>query len=168
MLPKIRPLSNKLPFQITPPLLFSLVQLLLATLAKLVRLPLYQTYIVEINKPLFIYAVSVNILDIIMDGEETKCKDSETELWYYSGESWNRKNCTKCVCFEGEISCMASVCSKPLCPNPVKKDGVCCPVCSDEYEQGINLTLMYLIEFPHCGLNRHGKIGLVGGGGGED
>ncbi|CAB3994272.1 Cysteine-rich motor neuron 1, partial [Paramuricea clavata] len=73
--------------------------------------------------------------EIIVDGGDTRCKDSETELWYHSGESWDRYNCTKCVCFEGEISCMASVCSKPLCPNPIKKDGVCCPVCSEVYEQ---------------------------------
>ena len=74
-----------------------------------------------------------------MDNENTKCKDVETELWYHSGESWDKKNCTKCVCFEGEISCMASVCAKPLCPNPVKRDGICCPVCPEEYEQGMNL-----------------------------
>ena len=77
---------------------------------------------------------------IIMENENTKCKDVETELWYHSGESWDRKNCTRCVCFEGEISCMASVCAKPLCPNPVKTDGICCPVCPEEYEQVVQPT----------------------------
>lgn len=70
------------------------------------------------------------------------CEDSEKDLWYFSGESWNKDNCTKCVCFEGEISCMTSVCSKPLCPDSITKAGVCCPVCSEEYELGINLVFL--------------------------
>jgi hypothetical protein len=79
---------------------------------------------------------------MIVDDEDTKCKDLETELWYHSGESWDRKNCTKCVCFEGEISCMASVCARSLCANPIKKDGVCCPVCPEEYGEGIHISFI--------------------------
>lgn len=76
------------------------------------------------------------LLEILAENENTRCKDSETKQWYHSGESWDVKNCRKCVCFEGEISCTASVCSKPLCPNPLKMDGECCPVCPNQRNEG--------------------------------
>ena len=75
------------------------------------------------------------VLDIIGDGANVKCNDQETEQWYHSGESWDRDNCTKCVCFEGEISCSALVCTNQKCSNPIVEEKNCCPVCLDKQEK---------------------------------
>lgn len=73
---------------------------------------------------------------MIVEMKEKNCQDPQTSLWYHSGEGWIMNNCTKCVCFEGEISCKVLLCSKPSCEYPVKKDGECCPVCDGDEKIG--------------------------------
>ena len=67
---------------------------------------------------------------------ESRCKDTTTRLFYDSGEHWKSDICVECICFDGEITCMRSLCSIPYCENPVKKDGECCPTCPESESQG--------------------------------
>lgn len=93
----------------------------------------------DVSKSINCFTTKHNVpfcfLEHFVGAKETECKDSITGVSYHSGESWNRNDCVHCICFEGETSCMTSVCAKPICEQPIKRNGVCCPVCSED-EQG--------------------------------
>jgi len=50
-------------------------------------------------------------------------------ITYHEGEDWHEDVCTRCQCSIGQKVCTQQVCSIS-CVNPVKKPGVCCPICS--------------------------------------
>jgi len=54
------------------------------------------------------------------------CSVSDTT--YHEGEDWHEDACTHCQCSFGQKVCTQQVCSIS-CVNPVKKPGVCCPIC---------------------------------------
>lgn len=49
-------------------------------------------------------------------------------LRFNNGERWKEDDCTWCECISGKAKCEAQMC-QTKCANPVKKPGVCCPVC---------------------------------------
>jgi len=48
---------------------------------------------------------------------------------YHEGEDWHEDACTRCQCSIGQKMCTLQVCSVS-CVNPVKKPGMCCPICT--------------------------------------
>ncbi|XP_019643332.1 PREDICTED: uncharacterized protein LOC109484493 [Branchiostoma belcheri] len=58
-------------------------------------------------------------------------KDGQT---YKDGELWEEKDCTKCMCMEGEAVCTSVLCEVPDCGEgvePIMNDGDCCPKCPE-------------------------------------
>lgn len=53
---------------------------------------------------------------------------TSTGLRFNNGERWKDDDCTWCECISGKAKCEAQMC-QTKCANPVKKPGVCCPVC---------------------------------------
>ncbi|KAK8766574.1 hypothetical protein V5799_006644 [Amblyomma americanum] len=58
---------------------------------------------------------------------------------YNNGERWKEDDCTWCECISGKAKCEAQMCSTK-CANPVKKPGVCCPVCEKSPSPYANQT----------------------------
>ncbi|XP_018121404.1 peroxidasin isoform X2 [Xenopus laevis] len=61
----------------------------------------------------------------------TDCTD-ETGESHSTKEKWNKDACTKCECNNGHITCFVESCPPINCLWPLKMEGVCCPVCTDD------------------------------------
>ncbi|XP_077147460.1 peroxidasin homolog [Ranitomeya variabilis] len=60
----------------------------------------------------------------------TDCTE-ETGRTRTTNERWNKDSCTKCECKNGSITCFVESCTPAPCLSPVRKEGTCCPVCTD-------------------------------------
>ncbi|XP_073530329.1 peroxidasin homolog isoform X1 [Phyllobates terribilis] len=60
----------------------------------------------------------------------TDCTE-ETGRTRTTNERWNKDSCTKCECKNGSVTCFVESCPTASCLSPVKKEGTCCPVCTD-------------------------------------
>ncbi|XP_077296655.1 protein kinase C-binding protein NELL2-like [Arctopsyche grandis] len=62
--------------------------------------------------------------------EECDCQKScfVNGTIHADGATW-QKDCNKCACVHGEISCRPVECAPALCRNPVLHPGDCCPTC---------------------------------------
>lgn len=51
-----------------------------------------------------------------------------------NNEKWKEDSCTTCICKEGQLTCFVETCPPASCSNPVKMEGMCCPVCTRQDE----------------------------------
>ncbi|XP_032877568.1 peroxidasin homolog isoform X1 [Amblyraja radiata] len=52
-----------------------------------------------------------------------------------NNEKWKEDSCTTCICKEGQLTCFVETCPPASCSNPVKMEGMCCPVCTRQDEK---------------------------------
>lgn len=66
--------------------------------------------------------------------ETPQCANPLTGEVYKEGEIWSLSECAHCLCGEFQTgNCSVIRCSKPLCDDPFKIKGKCCPVCPQDY-----------------------------------
>ena len=69
--------------------------------------------------------------------ETPQCANPLTGEVYKEGEIWSLSECAHCLCGEFQTgNCSVIRCSKPLCDDPFKIKGKCCPVCPQDYARG--------------------------------
>jgi hypothetical protein len=58
------------------------------------------------------------------------CRSSDGTIVPH-GETYNNGPCVQCQCYNGQPRhCIATMCPKTLCDNPVRQPGQCCAICS--------------------------------------
>lgn len=83
----------------------------------------------------FVLEMQKIITDLRKQINSLESRLSTTECVDDSGEShggntkWKKDPCTVCECKNGQITCFVEACQPAACPQPVKVEGACCPVC---------------------------------------
>ncbi|XP_048588426.1 uncharacterized protein LOC5502690 isoform X2 [Nematostella vectensis] len=65
--------------------------------------------------------------------DQPVCQDVKSGELYVIGQSWKPDDCSTCFCKKnGKVECAHQMCGYPVCANPIKETGHCCPICRDE------------------------------------
>ncbi|ERE68516.1 putative peroxidasin like protein [Cricetulus griseus] len=89
----------------------------------------------------FIMEMQTVITDLRKQITSLESRLSTTECVDDSGEShsnntkWKKDRCTVCECKKGQVTCFVEACQPAACPEPVKLEGACCPVCLRDTEE---------------------------------
>ncbi|CAN0028370.1 peroxidasin homolog isoform X1 [Lampetra fluviatilis] len=88
----------------------------------------YKDFVLDVHNTIASLRNQIRVLESRLSRESCVTTEGGRQS---EGSSWNKDECTKCQCKDGQVMCLIETCPQATCPNPVKMASQCCPVCHE-------------------------------------